>query len=758
MSSHSLPLPNDQVESQNDSVTEHSADVGFRLRSDLIAVKQPLGAGEIIAVKDPMSLNYFHFRPIEWFLLEQLLQPVSVPEIQRRHRLKYPQTRLKESELKLLLLRAHRDGLLLVTNAVHVGQAIEKNHVRQQQTRRWTSIFQILAIRFKGVDPETFLDWTAGFGRILFSGPICLAVALVSLCSIFMCVGQWDAISLKLPTLRQFLVGENVIYILLALAFVKILHELGHAMACKRFGGECHEIGFMLLAFMPCLYCNVSDTWMTPNRWKRMAVSSAGIYIEIFLANLALFFWYFSYPGIFQSVCLNVVLICSLNTLLLNGNPLLRYDGYYVLSDLIEVPNLSQQSRQAFWYPLTCWLNAMPFQFRKWRIGLAVYALASMIYRMMVVVMILWFVHSVTKRWEMELLGNLVSLIVISGMLLPVVLLAANTVRTNLHVQRRLAQSSKRENASSAGTMHWFRLAILILIFGVSGWLLWKVPLPHRVTSPLVVELDQPQWVFVPVEGKIENAVAPGTEVKSGDVLAQLSNSVLEYQLNELQSRISDASVRLQQLKNRVNAEPQLAYKIPILEAEIESNRILAGTTQADINRLTIRSGLNGVVFSRRQKNQTNDSRRFLSTWSGDPLDRENRGAWLSKGEWLCLVGQPDKLRLVMPVDQSQIEFVQIGDKVRIRLDQVSDRIFTGNVESISREHLEQDGNEYSDLQSNAKRENDEKRSFRVVVSFNPGKKRITPGSTGIGKVVSDERTVGQFVTRWIQQTLRFEY
>ena len=133
---------------------------------------------------------------------------------------------------------------------------------------------------------------------------------------------------------------RNVGWLALSVVVAKTLHELGHALACRHFGGECHELGILLLVFLPCLYCNVSDAWMFDSRWRRVAVDVAGMYVELVLAAICTFLWWFSVPGWFNSVCFNLMIVCSLNTLLFNGNPLLRYDGYYLLSDLLEVPNL----------------------------------------------------------------------------------------------------------------------------------------------------------------------------------------------------------------------------------------------------------------------------------------------------------------------------------------------------------------------------------------------------------------------------------
>lgn len=306
--------------------------------------------------------------------------------------------------------------------------------------------------------------------------------------------------------------------------------------------------------------------------------------------------------------------------------------------------------------------------------------------------------------------------------------------------------------------MRWFRLAILICIVVLASRLLWQLPLPHRVTAPLVVELVNPEWIFVPIEGKLEEAVQPNSLVQPGDAIAKLSNSQLEFQLSELQNKIDNAKVRLEQLENRVNSEPDVVFKIPVVRAELESSQVQAQAVMSDIARLTIRCSQAGVVFSRPEKIQKIDSQRYLPNWTGDPLAFENRGAWLEKGDWLCQIGHPDKQRLVMMVDQSQIEFVENGDHVRIRLDQVSDRIFDGTVQSIAKENTDLETETSSGQDRGSPPRRIDQIQYRVEVSFDPDGAILTPGSTGIGKVVSEDRTVGQYITRWFKQTLRFEY
>ena len=168
-------------------------------------------------------------------------------------------------------------------------------------------------------------------------------------------LGNLDQLAHRIPTISQFLSTQSLISLVVLLSVIKILHEFGHAMACRRCGGECFEIGLILLAFIPTLYCNVTDAWTFPERWKRLLVSFGGIYIEIILATIALIIWMLTGSGFLNAMMFNVFLLCSVNTVLVNGNPLLRYDGYYLLSDLMEQPNLSQKSKEALHYHWVSW-------------------------------------------------------------------------------------------------------------------------------------------------------------------------------------------------------------------------------------------------------------------------------------------------------------------------------------------------------------------------------------------------------------------
>ena len=167
---------------------------------------------------------------------------------------------------------------------------------------------------------------------------------------------------------------------------MKIIHEFGHGLTAKHFGGEVHEMGILFLVLTPALYCDVTDSWLLPNKWKRIWISAAGIYVECFLASIATFVWWYSKPGLLNSLSMATMFICSVNTILFNANPLLRYDGYYVMADWLEIPNLRIKSTQFFAYliqekVLGLEIPVQSYLPRSRRFLFVTYAIASYIYR-----------------------------------------------------------------------------------------------------------------------------------------------------------------------------------------------------------------------------------------------------------------------------------------------------------------------------------------------------------------------------------------
>lgn len=226
-----------------------------------------------------------------------------------------------------------------------------------------------------------------------------------------------------LPDLRELTAAGNFLLFAAILILVKSLHELGHALMCRHFGGHCHEMGIMLLVFTPCLYSNVSHAWMIPEKSRRIAISTAGIAVELVLAAACGLLWWFSEPGYFNTLCLYVMLICSVSTLLLNANPLLRFDGYYVLSDWLEIPNLGQRSTTILRQRLLHWFAGVDPRDdapndRAGQRGLMAYAILSIGYRLVLTAGILWFLYQALEPRGLGLVGQMLAWVVLANMLL----------------------------------------------------------------------------------------------------------------------------------------------------------------------------------------------------------------------------------------------------------------------------------------------------------------------------------------------------
>ena len=169
---------------------------------------------------------------------------------------------------------------------------------------------------FKGIDPDRLLNWLDPYIGWVFTRGAVLVSLVLALAALILVTVQWDAFHAKLPTFNEFFASKNWLWLALTMSVTKILHEFGHGLSCKHFRGECHEMGVMILVLTPCLYCNVSDSWMLPNKWHRAAIGAAGMYVELVLASISTFIWWFSEPGLLHYLALNVMFISSVSTIL----------------------------------------------------------------------------------------------------------------------------------------------------------------------------------------------------------------------------------------------------------------------------------------------------------------------------------------------------------------------------------------------------------------------------------------------------------
>ena len=720
--------------------------LGLRARRDLQFRPQTHGGQRYWVVKDPVALKYFHLTDEEYAVLRMLDGRASLEGVRRRFEAQFAPRRLMPEQIHGYLATLHRYGLVLADAPGQGQQRLERRRVKRRR-RGVEFLLGALAIRFPGINPARFLDWLYPKTAWIFS-PACVAASVLLGCvAIALIAVQFDMFLARLPDVQAIVSASNLPWLLLAMVVIKILHELGHALACRYFGSDCHEIGVMLLVFMPCLYCNVSDSWMLPSKWRRIAVAAAGMYVELILASICTLVWWFSQPGLLNAMCLNTMLICSVGTLVINGNPLLRYDGYYILSDWLEIPNLRSESTAAARRLFARWFLGVDLgepgrTTSKRRALLVAYAVASTVYRWIVVITILWALNLVARPYHLEPLVALLAVVTVVGMFVPVASGALRWARDPSH---------RRRTAPTRVVLSGLLLLGIVLVVVLA-------PLPMRVSAPLVLRYHDAQRVYVTVPGQLVASVGEGETVAKGDVLAELASPSVKRELATLRSDRDRQRLFLENLEARRLQGVDDGARIPAAKASLADIDERLAQLERDASALTIVAPRDGTVLPPPSVSPEAHADR-LHNWSGTPLQPRNLGCFLDTGTLLCLVGDRDRFEAVLHVPQTDVELVAPGQSVRIVLDHLPGQVFRGTVTEVAKLDLEVMPRELAvagDVpsrsdQSGVRRPLDTWYQARVVFDDHPP--HFVARVHGSAKIRVAPRSLGAQLARYLWQT-----
>jgi putative peptide zinc metalloprotease protein len=717
------------------------------MRPDLVVRRQEDGASQAWVIKDPVALRYFTFTTQEFAILNWLDGTRSLEDLRRDFERAFPPHRITLQHLQSFLAKLHENGLL-VADGIDQGPMLLESDMRQRRRERWQAWLSWLAIRFRGFDPERFLSWTYPKVRWCFS-PWFLAGCLL----VVVAAGALVAVNAaefrrQLPALHEIVSPANMLWLMAAFAAAKVIHELGHALTCKHYGGECHEMGVIMLVFAPALYCNVTDSWMLQNRWQRIAVSAAGILVEIQLAAMAVLIWWYTQPGIVHTIALNMILVCSVGTIFFNGNPLLRYDGYFILSDLVGMPNLWQESRNVIKTRLAQWfLKGQPAvrPAPDERRGLlTVYGLASAVYRVFIVVAVLVFLHRVLVPQGL-------------GILVPIAA-ACLAVTAAIAWFRALARFWSKP-------MAWRQLkpvrvtsAALAAVVCLAAFLL--VPLPCRIRAPGVLEPSGAHRVYVSTPGTLESAAVAGQRVNIGDVIAQLEDDVLHREIQRLDGEERVAQIRVHSFQARLADEPDAAAQLQVAEEMLADVREQLRQRKQDEKTLRLVAPRNGLVMEPPEVASTNTDEQNLPTWTGTPLEHENAECYLERGTLFCLVGDPAQQEAMLFVDETDVQFVRPGQPVRLQLAMYPTEVITGQVVEIAERNITNVPRELVADEELASRLDDSgarrpvRTTYSVRVALDEHELHMLSGARGRAKIAVDPQPLARRALRALRRTL----
>jgi putative peptide zinc metalloprotease protein len=526
---------------------ERRKQVRIRLRGDLGIDPQKFEGRTYFVVKDPVSLRYYRFKEQEHFLLQFMDGERTLDDAQKEYEKRFRPERLTLEDLESFAQQLLTAGLAQNESPKAGTQLFERRKKRLR--KEWLqTLTNILYIKIPIYDPDRLLTWMLnrsffGLGmRWIFTTWFLILSVGVMLAAVLLVLTHFQTFRDRLPSYHEFFSFKTVGYLWLALGLVKVIHEFGHGLSCKAFGGEVHEMGALFLCFSPCLYANVSDAWTLPNKWHRIIISAAGIYVELIIAAIATFVWWNSPSQPFiNNMALSLMIVCSVSTVVFNANPLMRYDGYYVLADWLEIPNLRDRSNRylknvVLEHCLGVEVQPEPYMALWRRILFVTYAIVSWVYRWVVTFSILVFMATFLKPYKLQVISQLLALAAAGSLFgWPLYHLGKS-----LHRRGRLPDMKRA------------RVTISATIVGAVVLFFFLVPLPvSRVRQTGVVQV-QPNalarvFLHVPYPCILEQMyVRDGEFVEKGYELARFSSRELDSQYIEADAQYT---IRVEQLK-----------------------------------------------------------------------------------------------------------------------------------------------------------------------------------------------------------------
>ena len=577
-------------------------------------------------LQDLASGRFYRFNPVAYQIIGLMDGRLTVQDLWEKASTRFGDEAPTQGEMVNLLSQLHAADVLICEVPPDIAELFGR-HKKIDQSWWKTYLRSPLSLRFPLFKPDKFLARTAYLVRPIFSPYGAFLWLAVAVAALVLASLHWRELSENLTD--QVLSGKNLVLLWFVFPLIKALHELGHGYALKVLGGEVPDMGIMFLVFMPIPYVDASSSLAFREQWRRLLVGAAGMLVEIFFASMALFLWLLLSPGLVRSICYNVIFVAGVSTLLFNGNPLLRYDGYYILSDLLGIINLAQRG-----------INYLGYLFKRYALGLKEeeppytgpgekfwlisYTITSFIYRIFLYFAIILFVST-----KFFFIGVLLGLWSVAGLL---IIPGFKKIRFLL-TDPSLREKRTRAIAVSSGLV----LGTLILMF--------LLPYPSRSQTEGIIWAPEDSQVRAGTECFISRVAAtPNTHVKKGQELVECHDPLLDANTKVLAAQLKELEVQYRDLISQLDF-----VKANIMLEEIDhikGNLARARERQAD---LIIRSPAPGL---------------FILPGAEDLPDR-----FLKQGDLIGYVLNKDRpiVRVVAP--QSVIDLVRGPKKgVQVRL------------------------------------------------------------------------------------------
>lgn len=518
---------------------------------------------------EPIYNGFFRARPETHALIGKISPTLTLAEIWKNAVQENPEIAPGQEEFFDLVSSLYRSNLLFVEGAVNEARLLDRSF-RKKSKPLAAQISELFFLKIPLWDPDSFLSRHLRIIDAIFSRQTIIAVLILMLCALGVFVVNADRAFAQGAGILQ---PHNLLSLFLATFVTHIFHEMAHAALCKRFGGDVRSMGIMLMMFAPLPFADVSSSWLMRNSNHRAAIGAAGMFSDLTFCAIATLFWAYSPPGAANEIALNVMFTTMVYTFVFNINPLMRFDGYYILSDLMKVPNLHQRSKNQF---KAMWRHRIleepippeDIVSKKRRLFLVSFFLSSFVYRNVVSIGIVLFLAD--QYFGLGLIGA--AAIAFTSFIKPV--WEGFKEWSSPHFRARHRKPLRRGA--------WIGVGVLLFLV--------VIPMPDFRRVQGVVESVSRVPIHAQVDAEIAKVLAVnGVAVKKGEPLFVLQNEDLQGELSLSRAKESGARIRLSQ------SLAQNGRDIAAIQREIETIRSQRADIERRLAALTITAPDDGV-------------------------------------------------------------------------------------------------------------------------------------------------------------------
>ena len=684
-----------------------------QLRSDLIVSQQVQRGIVVFVVKDPLDGQYFKFGETEYQVLRQMDGTRSMREVLDAANRALPDMDLGEEDIKDFVASVNKMNLLEKSleekNAMLVSR-LREDRKNQLLSKKGSALYK----RFPLFDPDRLFDKMHPYISFLWKKPVVILLICFMLSAGCIIMYHWREVLEGIKAIYS-LHGKSAhgVFMLWATVLTVIaLHEFAHGLTCKNFGGHVHEIGFLLLFFQPCMYCNVNDAYAFTNKRHKLYTVFAGGFFEFLLGSCFAYIWVLTNPDTtLNAVAYQVMTVCGFSSVLFNFNPLMKFDGYYALTDYVEIPNLKQEAFGFLKYVSRTYLFRLGdsheydhYDFRTKRILFA-YGVCSFIYMSGILIGILFIV----KMFVLDSLKEI-------GLLI-IMLVAVKTFGP--HAKKSTGFMKEFMMLKNITLLSGKGIVILVVAIAVIGALLFAVPFPATLTTTCSLVAMNKIPLRTAVAGQLKQVNFHHCDrVKTGDVLVELVNSEKELALRQKEMELES-----QEYQFKLAASSGDAYQKEKFSLQIATLRKEIIKIQNELANLKIVVPEDAIVLT-------------------EDLDFEI-GRQYGPGEIIAELFPTSTINAEITIIEEDISYLKQETPIKLKLHAFPRVTYDGMILKLLPNETEKG----------------QQKEFTALAEFSTTSSQqiIYPGMTGMIKVKLDKTTGFGLISSWLIRTFRFD-